>query len=193
MLEWGRRGSGFRARVDALWCVVRGHDVEWRTAPDAEAGCTGDILCETCGVLHWCRWYDGDRREKPCEYCGGRSAGSEEIHQCPDGGEAMRMAQPRRARARGGMIDVGVGGGRMGDRAVRVRFRFGRATTAVLAIPAALRETGALALGEVFRWPALGRALGLTSFGAGELAFRVTAVGTEGNLLGTGELVLHVV
>jgi len=54
--------EGIRARLDAFWCVVKGHDMKWRTEPDLGAGCTGDILCQTCGLLHWCRWYDASAR-----------------------------------------------------------------------------------------------------------------------------------
>jgi len=52
------RWDGIQARLEALWCVVRRHDVTWRTAPDPDVGCPGDIECKTCQVLHWCRWYD---------------------------------------------------------------------------------------------------------------------------------------
>lgn len=53
--------DGFRARLDAIWCKVRFHDLTWRTERDIEADCPGDILCGTCNVLHWCRWYDKER------------------------------------------------------------------------------------------------------------------------------------
>jgi hypothetical protein len=56
---------GFCARLDALWCLLRRHQVTWRTERDIEADCPGDILCHTCGedgVLHWCRWYDKTRK-----------------------------------------------------------------------------------------------------------------------------------
>jgi len=77
-----------------------------------------------------------------------------------------------------------------GDKAVRVRFRY-ESASAVLALPSALRETGALALGKTFQWPALVKALGFPR-GSDSFNFDVVGVGTEGNPLGTGELVIHV-
>jgi hypothetical protein len=59
--------------------------------------------------------------------------------------------------------------------------------TAVLALPAALKAKGALALGQSFQWTVLAKALGLRSD-----FFTVHGIGTEGNLLGEGELVVHV-
>lgn len=71
---------------------------------------------------------------------------------------------------------------------VRVRFRGPDGDSAVLSLPSHLKQTGALALGATFQWPALGRAFG---FGF-EGDFDVTAIGTEGNPFGEGELIVHV-
>jgi hypothetical protein len=44
------------ARLDGLRCILRGHTVRWRAGADDI--CTGDIICDTCNRVIWCRWYD---------------------------------------------------------------------------------------------------------------------------------------
>jgi hypothetical protein len=44
------------ARISGLWHLVRLHRVHWRQAFDPWIGCTGDIACETCDLLIWCRF-----------------------------------------------------------------------------------------------------------------------------------------
>lgn len=45
------------ARIDALWCWLKGHDVSWCVGAD-ECCTGGDIICHICNLIHWCRWYD---------------------------------------------------------------------------------------------------------------------------------------
>lgn len=52
--------TGLAARLDAARCALRGHVVHWR-ADAAECPGGGDIVCETCNTIHWCRWHDGPR------------------------------------------------------------------------------------------------------------------------------------
>lgn len=47
---------GMRARLDAGICWLKGHDVQWRANVDEV--CEGDILCDTCDCMHWCRAMD---------------------------------------------------------------------------------------------------------------------------------------
>jgi len=42
------------ALLGAVKCWLRGHDVNWRFEPDPPL-CTGDVVCHTCNVIHWCR------------------------------------------------------------------------------------------------------------------------------------------
>ena len=44
------------ARLDAVWHWARGHRVRWRANPDYM--CSGDILCDTCDAVMWCRSHD---------------------------------------------------------------------------------------------------------------------------------------
>jgi hypothetical protein len=46
------------ARVRYLWHRARGHSVIWRTEPSDLPRCMGDIVCETCAEVLWCRAYD---------------------------------------------------------------------------------------------------------------------------------------
>ena len=55
MISW----EGFKARVGAICHKIAhpSHVVRWRV--NAEEGyCKGDIACETCKILFWCRLYD---------------------------------------------------------------------------------------------------------------------------------------
>lgn len=54
------------ARLKGLWCIVCGHDIEWFYSPDDM--CSGDIVCNTCNQLIWCRWHDPWRKEPPEDY-----------------------------------------------------------------------------------------------------------------------------
>jgi hypothetical protein len=53
--------TALMARMGALWCVLRRHDVDWRANANDFPECAGDIVCNTCNKIHWCRWYE--RRE----------------------------------------------------------------------------------------------------------------------------------
>jgi hypothetical protein len=54
------------ARIHAVWHLARRHDLVWRTEPDPEAGCSGDIVCRSCpdstdgqsDLAIWCRAHD---------------------------------------------------------------------------------------------------------------------------------------
>lgn len=48
------------ARLDAVVCWLRGHDVRWRV--NADYMCPGDIVCETCAESIWCRALDPWRK-----------------------------------------------------------------------------------------------------------------------------------
>lgn len=45
------------ARLYGLRCVAHGHQVRWQAGIDPPY-CPGDIVCETCHVVHWCRAHD---------------------------------------------------------------------------------------------------------------------------------------
>ena len=49
---------GFLARIHAILHKVRhpSHVIKWKTGPDWM--CPGDIVCETCDMVIWCRVYD---------------------------------------------------------------------------------------------------------------------------------------
>lgn len=49
------RWLGFLARIDAILHKIRhpSHDVRWRTGVGKY--CSGDITCETCSCIFWCR------------------------------------------------------------------------------------------------------------------------------------------
>jgi hypothetical protein len=44
---------------------LKGHTLGWRVGADEV--CAGDIVCETCNLVIWCRWLDpkwmGGRRD----------------------------------------------------------------------------------------------------------------------------------
>jgi len=46
---------GFLARIEAILHKIRypRHDVKWRT--NIGESCSGDIVCETCSHMFWCR------------------------------------------------------------------------------------------------------------------------------------------
>jgi len=44
------------ARLEGLWHKTLGHDVKW--SGNRDALCKGDIICKTCNITIWCRWYD---------------------------------------------------------------------------------------------------------------------------------------
>jgi len=54
---------GFRGRMDAIIHKILHplHDIKWRT--DADDVCDGDIICETCDYIFWCRVYDLSQEE----------------------------------------------------------------------------------------------------------------------------------
>lgn len=54
--------AGFFARVDAFWHLVRGHQIAW--VVDASELCDGDIICDTCSAVLWCRYHDLSSHEK---------------------------------------------------------------------------------------------------------------------------------
>lgn len=54
---------GIQAKLSAIWhkiCHPR-HDVRWRVNKDNV--CPGDITCETCEMIIWCRIYDLSQKE----------------------------------------------------------------------------------------------------------------------------------
>jgi hypothetical protein len=53
---------GFEARVRVIIHKILHptHVINWRVNVDEI--CPGDITCETCNVLYWCRWYDTDHK-----------------------------------------------------------------------------------------------------------------------------------
>ena len=54
---------GIRARIDALFHKIRhpSHKILWKTCADEI--CDGDITCETCNVIFWCRAQDLTQKE----------------------------------------------------------------------------------------------------------------------------------
>ena len=52
---------GLHARLIALYHTIKLHDVDWRKTPDEI--CDGDIYCNTCNLLIWCRCYDLSQKE----------------------------------------------------------------------------------------------------------------------------------
>jgi len=54
---------GLHARLDAIIHKIRhpSHKIRWRF--DADDVCDGDIICETCDVVFWCRVHDLSQRE----------------------------------------------------------------------------------------------------------------------------------
>jgi len=52
---------GFGARIDAVLHKIRHpkHEVRWRA--NADEYCPGDITCETCGCIFWCRAVEKER------------------------------------------------------------------------------------------------------------------------------------
>jgi hypothetical protein len=51
------RTSALGAWCSAAWHWLRRHDVAWRVNADPPA-CDGDIACETCALVIWCRSHD---------------------------------------------------------------------------------------------------------------------------------------
>ena len=53
------------ARLGGLWHKMKGHEVVW--VENSGTTCRGDIICNTCNLIIWCRWYDpkwmGGRKE----------------------------------------------------------------------------------------------------------------------------------
>ncbi len=49
---------GFSARVNIIWhkIIHPTHNVKWRV--DVGKECDGDIVCETCDTIYWCRLHD---------------------------------------------------------------------------------------------------------------------------------------
>lgn len=52
---------GIGARIDAIKHKIRHpkHQILWRNNVE-EGICRGDILCDTCGIVYWCRGWKGD-------------------------------------------------------------------------------------------------------------------------------------
>lgn len=55
--------DGFQARIHAMWHKIthQTHDVQWRYKPGKL--CPGDITCETCNKIFWCRMLDLSDKE----------------------------------------------------------------------------------------------------------------------------------
>jgi len=58
--------EGFLARA---WTILHKilhptHIIIWKDGPAPEIGCAGDIICETCDMLIWCRSYDLSDKEQ---------------------------------------------------------------------------------------------------------------------------------
>lgn len=49
--------EGLFARLVAILHFLVGHEVYWRACAEEwdGGGCSGDITCETCGIMFWCR------------------------------------------------------------------------------------------------------------------------------------------
>jgi len=49
------RPYGLLARIDAVFHKIRHlrHNVKWRA--NVGKSCSGDIICETCSCIFWCR------------------------------------------------------------------------------------------------------------------------------------------
>lgn len=52
------------ARLQALYHITAGHDVGWKVTYGNDLGCAGDIVCNTCQELIWCRALDPWRKPK---------------------------------------------------------------------------------------------------------------------------------
>jgi len=55
--------DGFIARLQAICHKIRHpkHKLVWKHSPE-EGLCKGDIVCETCDIVFWCRFYDKKRK-----------------------------------------------------------------------------------------------------------------------------------
>jgi len=55
------RWLGFKARIDAIYHKIRypKHSIRWRV--NVGESCSGDITCETCGHVFWCRMLEKDK------------------------------------------------------------------------------------------------------------------------------------
>lgn len=51
-----------QGRLLYVWHRVRRHETRWRVSIDLPL-CTGDLTCETCNLLLWCRAHDPWFRE----------------------------------------------------------------------------------------------------------------------------------
>jgi hypothetical protein len=49
--------DGIKARLDAFWHFARGHQMAWHVNRD-DLCPNGDIVCETCRLVIWCRAHD---------------------------------------------------------------------------------------------------------------------------------------
>jgi len=61
------RGDGIIARIEAVCHKILHpfHKLIWKLDPisdDPEFKCEGDIVCQTCNVIFWCRFYDDPDR-----------------------------------------------------------------------------------------------------------------------------------
>lgn len=63
---------GISARIDAVCHKILHprHKIIWRFAPDEL--CPGDIVCDTCDIIFWCRALDrkNDKKQTGRETCG---------------------------------------------------------------------------------------------------------------------------
>jgi hypothetical protein len=55
--------DGILARIHAVCHKILHptHKLLWKNSPilnDPEFKCAGDIVCETCDIIFWCRFYD---------------------------------------------------------------------------------------------------------------------------------------
>jgi hypothetical protein len=48
---------GVTARLEGVWHMLRGHRVLWSTHAVKDF-CVGDIVCESCNRVIWCRALD---------------------------------------------------------------------------------------------------------------------------------------
>ncbi|MCP3680284.1 MAG: hypothetical protein GY782_08565 [Gammaproteobacteria bacterium] len=60
---------GFRARIDAIFHKILNpsHNLIWNDREDGDM-CPGDIWCEKCNRIYWCRWLDLSNEEQTKRY-----------------------------------------------------------------------------------------------------------------------------
>jgi len=55
---WNVWRQALAGRLRGLLHVARGHDVAWRVPSEDPRRCPGDIVCEDCATVLWCRSQD---------------------------------------------------------------------------------------------------------------------------------------